>query len=184
LPKILLPNLAKSQNWDYLPNLVMKYRLRQLMLRPRFWIWLLKSLFSSNLGMIRVHAQQENESENTTENESDSENKSYSDSDSENENEKRTTNNEEKQKTKTNGEKLTIYFFAESPIECKYVFELAAGSAVCGFEAFIQNKHIIGKVEEKKQAHEKYKKAVETGKRAYLFLYFCFAFSFCGFCFV
>ncbi len=54
------------------------------------------------------------------------------------------------------------------PIECKYVFELAEGAAVCGFEAFIQSKHIIGKVEEKKQAHEKYRKAVESGKRAYL----------------
>lgn len=53
-------------------------------------------------------------------------------------------------------------------MECKYVFELPTGSAVCGFEAFIKNKHIFGKVEEKKQAHAKYKAAVESGKRAYL----------------
>jgi poly [ADP-ribose] polymerase 2/3/4 len=48
------------------------------------------------------------------------------------------------------------------------VFELAGECSVCGFEAFIQNKHIIGKVEEKQGAHKKYKKAVESGKRAYL----------------
>lgn len=51
------------------------------------------------------------------------------------------------------------------------MFELATGNAVCGFEAFIKNKHIIGKVEEKKKAHAKYKQAVESGKRAYL-IYF------------
>ena len=54
------------------------------------------------------------------------------------------------------------------------MFELAAGCAVCGFEAYIRNKHIIGKVEEKKEAHKKYKEAVDSGKRAYLFLFLSF----------
>jgi Vault protein inter-alpha-trypsin domain len=54
---------------------------------------------------------------------------------------------------------------------------------VCGFEAFIKDKHIIGKVEEKKQAHKKYKEAVETGKRAFPFqntfiLFYCYVILF------
>ena len=56
------------------------------------------------------------------------------------------------------------------------MFELASGSAVCGFEAFIKNKHVIGKVEEKQQAHKKYKRAVEDGKRAYLLFRSIFSF--------
>lgn len=60
-----------------------------------------------------------------------------------------------------------LCLLVDNPVECKYVFELASGSAVCGFEAFISDKHIIGKVEEKKAAHKKYKAAVESGKRAY-----------------
>lgn len=50
----------------------------------------------------------------------------------------------------------------------KYVFELPANCAVCGFEAFIRDKHIIGKIEEKQKAHTKYKEAMEQGKSAYL----------------
>jgi len=38
---------------------------------------------------------------------------------------------------------------------------------VCGFEAFISSRHLIGKVQERKEAHKKYKEAVESGKRAY-----------------
>ncbi len=55
-------------------------------------------------------------------------------------------------------------------IECKYVFELVEGAAVCGFEAFINDKHIIGQVEEKKAAHKKYKTTIASGKGAYLSL--------------
>lgn len=33
-----------------------------------------------------------------------------------------------------------------SPIEAKFVFPLDDTAAVCGFEAFINNKHIIGKL--------------------------------------
>lgn len=32
------------------------------------------------------------------------------------------------------------------PIEAKYVFPLEETAAVCGFEAFINGKHVIGKV--------------------------------------
>jgi len=31
-------------------------------------------------------------------------------------------------------------------IEAKYVFPLDDSAAVCGFEAFINNKHVVGKV--------------------------------------
>ena len=35
---------------------------------------------------------------------------------------------------------------SNSPIEAKYVFPLDDAAAVCGFEAFINDKHIIGQV--------------------------------------
>lgn len=35
---------------------------------------------------------------------------------------------------------------SDSPIEAKYVFPLDDTAAVCGFEAFIKGKHIIGEV--------------------------------------
>ncbi|GAA6094683.1 protein mono-ADP-ribosyltransferase PARP4 isoform X8 [Tachysurus ichikawai] len=53
------------------------------------------------------------------------------------------------------------------PIEAKYVFPLEEGS-VCGFEAFINGKHVIGKVKEKEQARTEYKQAIEKGHGAYL----------------
>lgn len=31
-------------------------------------------------------------------------------------------------------------------VEAKYVFPLDGAASVCGFEAFINNKHVIGKV--------------------------------------
>lgn len=39
---------------------------------------------------------------------------------------------------------------------------------VCGFEAFINDKHIIGEVKEKEQAHKEYKQAISEGHGAYL----------------
>ena len=41
-------------------------------------------------------------------------------------------------------------------------------AAVCGFEAFINGKHIVGEVKEKETAHKEYKKAVSEGHGAYL----------------
>ena len=35
---------------------------------------------------------------------------------------------------------------SEKAIEAKYVFPLDESAAVCGFEAFINNKHVVGKV--------------------------------------
>jgi poly [ADP-ribose] polymerase 2/3/4 len=67
-----------------------------------------------------------------------------------------------------------VYLFQQytndsaSAIEAKYVFPLDEMSAVCGFEAFINGKHIIGHVEEKKKARKEYKKAIEQGHGAYL----------------
>lgn len=53
-------------------------------------------------------------------------------------------------------------------IEAKYVFPLDEMAAVCGFEAFINNKHIVGVVKEKEQAHREYKEAIQKGHGAYL----------------
>ncbi|GCC28753.1 hypothetical protein chiPu_0007187 [Chiloscyllium punctatum] len=54
------------------------------------------------------------------------------------------------------------------PIEAKYVFPLDDTAAVCGFEAFINEKHIIGQVKEKSQAHHEYRQAIRKGHGAYL----------------
>ena len=53
-------------------------------------------------------------------------------------------------------------------IEAKYVFPLNEMAAVCGFEAFINGKHIVGEVKEKEQAHKEYKEAISQGHGAYL----------------
>ncbi|XP_062390507.1 protein mono-ADP-ribosyltransferase PARP4-like isoform X2 [Sardina pilchardus] len=55
-----------------------------------------------------------------------------------------------------------------APIEAKYVFPLEESAAVCGFEAFINGKHVIGQVKEKEQAHKEYKQAIAKGHGAYL----------------
>ncbi|XP_071961516.1 protein mono-ADP-ribosyltransferase PARP4-like [Antedon mediterranea] len=54
------------------------------------------------------------------------------------------------------------------PIEAKYVFPLDDMAAVCGFEAFIDGKHIIGEVKDKEVAHHEYKEAIRKGHGAYL----------------
>ena len=48
------------------------------------------------------------------------------------------------------------------------MFPLDDMAAVCGFEAFINGKHIIGQVKEKETAHREYKKAISEGHGAYL----------------
>ena len=40
--------------------------------------------------------------------------------------------------------------------------------SVCGFEAFINGKHIVGQVKEKEQAHREYREAISKGHGAYL----------------
>ncbi|XP_024919800.1 poly [ADP-ribose] polymerase 4 isoform X1 [Cynoglossus semilaevis] len=55
-----------------------------------------------------------------------------------------------------------------TPIEAKYVFPLDDLAAVCGFEAFINGKHVVGQVKEKLQARKEYKEAVEKGHGGYL----------------
>ncbi|XP_045422967.1 protein mono-ADP-ribosyltransferase PARP4 [Lemur catta] len=54
------------------------------------------------------------------------------------------------------------------PIEAKYVFPLDEKAAVCGFEAFINGKHIVGEVKEKEEARREYRAAVSQGHGAYL----------------
>ncbi|KAM9709431.1 LOW QUALITY PROTEIN: protein mono-ADP-ribosyltransferase PARP4-like, partial [Menidia menidia] len=53
-------------------------------------------------------------------------------------------------------------------IEAKYVFPLEEGAAVCGFEAFINGKHLVGQVKEKEAARREYRQAVARGDGAYL----------------
>ena len=54
------------------------------------------------------------------------------------------------------------------PIEAKYVFPLDDTAAVCGFEAFIGDKHIVGEVKEKETAYKEYREAVSQWHGAYL----------------
>ncbi|KAF0876061.1 protein mono-ADP-ribosyltransferase PARP4 [Crocuta crocuta] len=54
------------------------------------------------------------------------------------------------------------------PIEAKYIFPLDDKAAVCGFEAFINGKHIVGEVKEKEAAHREYREAISQGHGAYL----------------
>uniref|UniRef100_A0A8C5LYB7 Poly [ADP-ribose] polymerase n=1 Tax=Leptobrachium leishanense TaxID=445787 RepID=A0A8C5LYB7_9ANUR len=55
-----------------------------------------------------------------------------------------------------------------NPIEAKYVFPLDSTAAVCGFEAFINGKHVVGEVKEKQQARQEYRRAIKEGHGAYL----------------
>uniref|UniRef100_K1PUC2 Poly [ADP-ribose] polymerase 4 n=1 Tax=Magallana gigas TaxID=29159 RepID=K1PUC2_MAGGI len=57
---------------------------------------------------------------------------------------------------------------SDQALEAKYVFPLDDMAAVCGFEAFINGKHIVGEVKEKETAHREYKRAVQEGHGAYL----------------
>lgn len=57
---------------------------------------------------------------------------------------------------------------SDSAIEAKYVFPLDELAVVCGFEAFINGKHVIGVVKEKETAHKEYKQAISEGHGAYL----------------
>ncbi|CAK8671220.1 unnamed protein product [Clavelina lepadiformis] len=57
---------------------------------------------------------------------------------------------------------------SDAAVEAKYVFPLDDSAAVCGFEAFINGKHVVGKVKEKEVAHKEYREAVEAGHGAYL----------------
>ncbi len=54
------------------------------------------------------------------------------------------------------------------PIEAKFIFPLDDNAAICGFEAFINDKHVIGICKEKEEAHREYKEAIEKGHGAYL----------------
>uniref|UniRef100_A0A8D2D2A3 Poly [ADP-ribose] polymerase n=1 Tax=Sciurus vulgaris TaxID=55149 RepID=A0A8D2D2A3_SCIVU len=54
------------------------------------------------------------------------------------------------------------------PIEAKYVFPLDDKAAVCGFEAFVNGKHIVGEIKEKEEAQQEYREAVSQGHGAYL----------------
>ena len=53
-------------------------------------------------------------------------------------------------------------------IEAKYVFPLDDQAAVCGFEAFINGKHVVGEVKEKEEAHREYREAISKGHGAYV----------------
>ena len=57
---------------------------------------------------------------------------------------------------------------ASGTTEAKFVFALDGGAAVCQFEAFIDDKHIVGVVKEKSAAKKEYKEAIQRGDGAYL----------------
>ena len=54
------------------------------------------------------------------------------------------------------------------PVEADYSFPLEEGAAVCGFEAVIGEKLVVGRVEEKEKAFEEYDHAMAEGHGAYL----------------
>ena len=60
------------------------------------------------------------------------------------------------------------YNSQQQSVEANYVFPIDAMSAVCGFEAYINGKHVVGEVKEKLQAQKEYKEAIEAGHGAYL----------------
>ena len=47
-------------------------------------------------------------------------------------------------------------------------YDFLSPPPVCGFEAFINGKHIVGQVKEKEQAHREYREAISKGHGAYL----------------
>ena len=57
---------------------------------------------------------------------------------------------------------------SNTTVEAKYVFPLDDEAAVCGFEAFINDKHVVGVVKEKEEAKQEYRRAIAAGHGAYL----------------
>ena len=57
---------------------------------------------------------------------------------------------------------------SSTALEAKYVFPLDEMSVVCGFEAYINGKHVVGVVKQKETAHREYRQAIEAGHGAYL----------------
>lgn len=60
----------------------------------------------------------------------------------------------------------SYFHHGSSPIEAKFIFPLDDNSAICGFEAFINRKRIVGVVKEKQLARQEYEEAVERGDGA------------------
>ena len=56
----------------------------------------------------------------------------------------------------------------ETVKEAKYLFPISDNSAVCGFEAYIGGKHVVGRVKRKEEARREYRNAVKAGHGAYL----------------
>src|SRR5512143_814704 len=54
------------------------------------------------------------------------------------------------------------------PIEAVYRFPLEEGVAVCGFEAVIDGRHVVGEVDERGKAFQRYDEALAAGHGAYL----------------
>ena len=53
-------------------------------------------------------------------------------------------------------------------IEGKFLFPLDEGAAITGFEAFVNDKHVVATAKEKEAARKEYKEAVARGDGAYL----------------
>ncbi|KAJ5080717.1 von willebrand factor a domain-containing protein [Anaeramoeba ignava] len=54
----------------------------------------------------------------------------------------------------------------KQPIETIFVFPLDPECSICGFEVFMEGKHVIGKVKEKEKAKDKYDDAIAQGHTA------------------
>ena len=52
---------------------------------------------------------------------------------------------------------------SSSAFEAKFVFPLDEFSAVSGFEAFINSKHVVGVVKERAKARKEYRQAIQAG---------------------
>src|SRR5687767_283362 len=61
------------------------------------------------------------------------------------------------------------YLNAEKvPVEAVYSFPLEESAAVCGFEVLIGDKRVMGRIEEREKAFEKYDDAMAQGHGAFL----------------
>jgi len=62
---------------------------------------------------------------------------------------------------------LSLLLSPSTPF-CSYTFPVDAKAAICGFEAFIDGKKVVGKVQEKEEAQNTYDDAISEGHGAYL----------------
>ncbi|KAH3763470.1 protein mono-ADP-ribosyltransferase PARP4 [Pelomyxa schiedti] len=68
-------------------------------------------------------------------------------------------------------EVVVIQHFSNTGVvacEAKYICPIDSHAAVCAFECYINDKHVVAHIEEKGKARKEYKEAIEQGHGAYL----------------